>query len=111
MASVTAISLMGSASKNENHAHPISCLHIAHGQSSPTGSPHGPTSPRHGEQPVLEWFERLSSIATLEESATEIVLHLRDGGMRFVPCHAGRQERKELYEIVEQGMRSLQAAE
>ena len=81
------------------------------GGGSSSGSPHGPTSPRHGEQPVLEWFERLSSIATLEESATEIVLHLRDGGMRFVPCHAGRQERKELYEIVEQGMRSLQAAE
>ena len=62
-----------------------------------------------GEQPQLEWFERLSAIGTLEESAAEIVLHLRDGGMRFVPCAAGQRERRDLLEMVSQALKALQA--
>ena len=64
-----------------------------------------------GEQPTLEWFERLSGIGTLEESASEVVIHLRDGGMRFVPCAAGQREKHELFEMVDQVLRSLQAVD
>ena len=60
---------------------------------------------------TLEWYEPLSAIATLEESSAELVLHLREGGMRFVPCAAGARERRELFEMVDAALRSLQVAD
>ena len=63
------------------------------------------------QQTSLEWFERLASIGTAEESSNEIVLHLRDGGMRFVPCVAGQRERRAVYEMIEAALRGLQAVE
>ena len=56
----------------------------------------------------LEWFEALARIGALEESSAELVLHLKDGGMRFIPIAAGTAERHECYRIVEQALSSLQ---
>ena len=56
----------------------------------------------------LEWFEALARIGALEESSAELVLHLKDGGMRFIPVAAGTAERHECYRIVEQALSSLQ---
>ena len=71
----------------------------------------GARGEQHGDQPTLEWFEKLTAIGTLEESVAELVLHLRDGGMRFVPCAAGPKERHEVYEIVSHALINLQVAE
>eukprot|EP00900_Chrysochromulina_parva_P011582 jgi/Chrpa1/20424/Chrysochromulina_OHIO_Genome00022752-RA len=54
----------------------------------------------------LEWFERLESLAIAEESASEIILHLRDGGMRFVHCAGGSRERKAVFEMVDRALRT-----
>ena len=59
----------------------------------------------------VEWFEKLSAIATLEESAAGLVVHLRAGGMRFVPCAAGARERRALFELVDAALRSLQVSD
>ena len=48
-----------------------------------------------------------SACWTLEESSTEIVLYLRDGGMRFVPCAGAANERHAVYEMVQEALRSL----
>jgi len=78
-------------------------LHVGGGGAAP-GS-----SREVGEQPTLEWFERLSAIGTAEQSSNEVVLHLRDGGMRFVPCAAGQRERRELFNMIAQALRGMQA--
>ena len=70
----------------------------------------GADGPRIGEATTLEWFESLARIATLEESSAELVLHLRDGGMRFVPVAAGDEERRECFNIVSDALRMLQAS-
>ena len=79
-------------------------LQLSGGHAGSSGGGVGGSS----EQPTLEWFERLGAIATLEESTSELVLHLRDGGMRFVPCAAGARERREVFEMVDSALRSMQ---
>ena len=49
---------------------------------------------------AIEWFERTTSIAAVEVAATEVVLHLRDGGMRFIPCAHSSGARQELFRVV-----------
>ena len=88
-------------------AHVIS-LHMAFSGSGSVGSSRGGEREHGGEQAQLEWYERLAAIATLEESSSELVLHLREGGMRFVPCAAGARERRELFEMVDTSLRALQ---
>jgi len=34
----------------------------------------------------IQWTERLPFVAAVEETPNEVVLHLRDGGMRFIAC-------------------------
>ena len=60
---------------------------------------------------TLEWYEPLARVGALEESSAELVLHLRDGGMRFVPIAASAADRHECYRIVSDAWSSLQAAE
>ncbi len=54
-----------------------------------------------------EWSEPLSRVGALEESGEELMLHLRDGGIRFVPCIAGSKERKACFELVDRCLRSM----
>ena len=37
----------------------------------------------------LEWHEPLVNVGAAEQSSSEVVLHLKGGGMRFVPCVGG----------------------
>jgi len=55
----------------------------------------------------LEWYEALTSIATCEESSAEVVLHLRQGGMRFVPCAGGTSQRRAVFEIIDRALRAI----
>ena len=86
-------------------------LHLGGGGGSSGGGVGGMGEGSSSQQPALEWFERLNAISTLEESASELVLHLRDGGMRFVPCAAGARERRDVFEVVDLALRSLQVVE
>ena len=71
-------------------AHVIAISTSGGGGSSSSGSGGG----------AIEWFERLSNIAAAEVSGAEVVLHLRDGGMRFVPCAHSPGARQELFRVV-----------
>ena len=69
---------------------------------------HAEGSRRAAEGDVaLEWYEKLHNVATAEESAAEVVLHLRDGGMRFIHCAGGVRERRAVFEVVDRALRTL----
>ena len=57
------------------------------------------------KEPKLEWYEQLANVRTLEESGKSLVLHLQDGGMRFLPCSS--TELRACFHLVEQALRTL----
>jgi hypothetical protein len=69
------------------------------------------SSSSRGDVPTLEWYEPLGKIGTLEESSSELVLHLRDGGMRFVPLATSRNERRECFRVVSEALSMMQSTE
>ena len=88
----------------------VASLHLGGaGTGSAAGSSRDPDhgSAQRSEPATLEWFEPLSRIGTLEESSSELVLHLRDGGMRFVPVAAGAQERRDCFRMLSDALRTL----
>ena len=81
----------------------------ASGGAASSGERPGGGTGAEGEKPQLEWYERLVSIATAEESGGEVVLHLRDGGMRFVPCAGGQRERRACFDILHNALQYAEA--
>ena len=81
----------------------------ASGGAASSGERPGGGTGAEGEKPQLEWYERLVSIATAEESGGEVVLHLRDGGMRFVPCAGGQRERRACFDILHNALQYVEA--
>ena len=55
-------------------------------------------------EPQLEWHERLLNVATAEETAAEVLLHLKDGGVHAVKCSTSA-ERRAVLQMVERGLR------
>jgi hypothetical protein len=79
--------------------------------SSSSSSGGGGGGGSRGDVATLEWYEPLSKIGTLEESSAELVLHLRDGGMRFVPLATSRNERRECFRVVSEALSMMQSTE
>ena len=60
----------------------------------------GSSSGSSGSGASVEWLERTTSVAAVETTGNGLVLHLRDGGMRFVPCAHSSGARQELFRVV-----------
>ena len=53
----------------------------------------------------LEWHEPLVNVGAAEQSSSEVVLHLKGGGMRFVPCFGGAPAVRSTYAKVDLALR------
>lgn len=47
----------------------------------------------------MKWYESVASVAAVEATGNAVVLHLRDGGVRFIPCAQSRA-REELFRLL-----------
>ena len=77
------------------------------GGGSSGGSSGSGSSGTGNEAPSIEWFTPLTMIAAVEETGAEVILHLRDGGARVVPCAGGERERHACYTMVQEVLRTL----
>ena len=81
-------------------------LHVGHAGGA-AGSSGGIVGGASASELQLEWYEALTNVATAEETGGELVLHLRDGGMRFVPCAGGTRERRACFDIVDRALKNV----
>ena len=58
----------------------------------------------------MEWHEPLANVAAAEQSSSEVVLHLRGGGLRFVPCDGGAPVVRSTFQKVDAALRRVSAA-
>ena len=63
--------------------------------------------PQGGAAAQMEWHEPLDNIGTAEQSSSDIVLHLRDGGMRFVPIVGGAPAVRSLFTKIDTALRLI----
>ena len=54
----------------------------------------------------LTWAEPLANLGALEQTGDAVVMHLRDGGVRLVPCAGGASERNECFELIDRCLRA-----
>ena len=73
----------------------------------PQGWPTELTLPQGGNGAHIDWHESLESIRAAEQSSSEVVLHLADGGMRFVPCVGGAPAVRALFVKIDLALRQL----
>jgi hypothetical protein len=57
----------------------------------------------------MEWHEPLANVAAAEQSSSEVVLHLRGGGLRFVPCDGGAPVVRSTFQKVDAALRRVSA--